>query len=226
MIAEWRGLNTREARVAFADTWLKTWAYDFEKTWPVIYQIIEWVEAEKLYQDPRATSDEHFDDLKSYFEARLKKPFTLWFELERTHHYVTNFAPELVERTFTEANAARAAEMQARDAQDMANVSRQGQRSDLLDNDNTVIQEVKPAPTGTSVEASLRRLRKDRPDIHARVLAGEITAHAGMIEAGFRKKAPSKKRSRVELVKAQLAKLSSDELVELRDEIDELLRGR
>ena len=35
---------------------------------------------------------------------------------------------------------------------------------------------------------AIRRLRKDRPDIHARVLAGEITPHAGMIEAGFRKK--------------------------------------
>ena len=32
------------------------------------------------------------------------------------------------------------------------------------------------------------RLRRDRPDIHQRVLDGEITAHAGMVEAGFRKK--------------------------------------
>ena len=50
------------------------------------------------------------------------------------------------------------------------------------------------APTGTSTEAFLRRLDKDRPDIHARVLAGELSAHAGMIEAGFRKKAPSRLR--------------------------------
>jgi hypothetical protein len=42
-------------------------------------------------------------------------------------------------------------------------------------------------PTGTSKAYALRRLRKDRPDIHARVLAGEISAHAGMVEAGFRK---------------------------------------
>jgi hypothetical protein len=35
---------------------------------------------------------------------------------------------------------------------------------------------------------ALARLRRDRPDIHARVLAGELTAHAGMVEAGFRKK--------------------------------------
>jgi hypothetical protein len=36
--------------------------------------------------------------------------------------------------------------------------------------------------------AFLRRLRRGRPDIHARVLAGELSPHAGMIEAGFRKK--------------------------------------
>jgi hypothetical protein len=42
-------------------------------------------------------------------------------------------------------------------------------------------------PSGNSRAAFLRRLRKDRPDIHARVLAGEMTPHAGMTEAGFRK---------------------------------------
>jgi hypothetical protein len=42
-------------------------------------------------------------------------------------------------------------------------------------------------PSGNSRAAFLRRLRKDRPDIHARGLAGELSPHAGMIEAGFRK---------------------------------------
>lgn len=43
-------------------------------------------------------------------------------------------------------------------------------------------------PTGTSRAAGLRRLRKDRPDLHARVLADELSVHAAMIEAGFRKR--------------------------------------
>jgi hypothetical protein len=43
-------------------------------------------------------------------------------------------------------------------------------------------------PSGNSRAAALRRLRKTRPDIHARVLAGELTPHAGMVEAGFRKR--------------------------------------
>ena len=43
-------------------------------------------------------------------------------------------------------------------------------------------------PSGNSRAAFLRRLRKHRPDIHARVLAGEITPYAGMVEAGFRRR--------------------------------------
>ncbi len=34
----------------------------------------------------------------------------------------------------------------------------------------------------------LRRLRKDAPEVHSRVLSGEISPHAGMVEAGFRKR--------------------------------------
>jgi hypothetical protein len=41
---------------------------------------------------------------------------------------------------------------------------------------------------GTTASQALRRLRKDRPDLHARVLAGELSAHAAMLEAGFRRK--------------------------------------
>ena len=44
------------------------------------------------------------------------------------------------------------------------------------------------APTGNSREKGLRRRRKDRPDLHARVLAGELSVHRAMVLAGFRKK--------------------------------------
>ena len=51
-------------------------------------------------------------------------------------------------------------------------------------------------PTGTSKDAGLRRLRKDRPDLHAEVLSGERTVHNAMIEAGFREKTYQIKASR------------------------------
>ncbi len=41
-------------------------------------------------------------------------------------------------------------------------------------------------PTGNRKTSALRRLRKDRPDLHALVLAEQLSAHAAMIQAGFR----------------------------------------
>ena len=43
-----------------------------------------------------------------------------------------------------------------------------------------------PRPVGNTQERSLRTLRSKAPAIHARVIAGELSPHAGMIEAGFR----------------------------------------
>jgi hypothetical protein len=45
-----------------------------------------------------------------------------------------------------------------------------------------------PAPTGTSQAAALRRLRKDRPDLHKKVLKKELSAHNAMLQAGFRER--------------------------------------
>jgi hypothetical protein len=55
-----------------------------------------------------------------------------------------------------------------------------GSRSDLHNN----IMEVKPQ--GTSRAYSLRKLAADAPMLHTRVLAGELSPHAAMLEAGFR----------------------------------------
>lgn len=41
-------------------------------------------------------------------------------------------------------------------------------------------------PEGNAADKALRRLRKDRPDLHAEVLAGNLSAHAAMVNAGFR----------------------------------------
>jgi hypothetical protein len=78
-------------------------------------------------------------------------------------------------------------------------------KSDNTKNDVTL------SDRGNSPSYALARLRRDRLDIHARVLAGEISAHAGMIEAGFRKKRPSQKRSRVERVIKQIDGMTKPE---------------
>lgn len=79
---------------------------------------------------------------------------------------------------------------EARDAIDDAlkGTSQQGRRNDLLDN----IQDV-PAPTGTSIDRSLRKLRTEAAKspavrkVYEKVLAGEMSPHRGMVECGFRK---------------------------------------
>ncbi len=43
-------------------------------------------------------------------------------------------------------------------------------------------------PTGTTAQQAIRRLRKDRPDLHAGVIAGRKSPHGAMVEAGFRRK--------------------------------------
>jgi hypothetical protein len=56
-------------------------------------------------------------------------------------------------------------------------------------NDNNVNNDNdRTSPVGNSTDYALRRLRKDRPDLHTRVLNEDLTPHAAMIEAGFRKK--------------------------------------
>ena len=42
-------------------------------------------------------------------------------------------------------------------------------------------------PEGNSRDKAIRRLRKDAPELHERVLAGELSPHRAMVQAGFRK---------------------------------------
>jgi hypothetical protein len=68
-------------------------------------------------------------------------------------------------------------------------------------------------PTGTSVEATIRRLRKHHPELHARWLAGELSANAAAIEAGFRR-GPG---TAFERVMKLWPKLTEDERQQIRD---------
>ena len=71
----------------------------------------------------------------------------------------------------------------ALDALDQVMQGRQGQRTDLGNN----VPEVEGRPEGNTRAKALRRLRAHRPDLHARVLAGELSAHRAMVDAGFRR---------------------------------------
>jgi hypothetical protein len=62
---------------------------------------------------------------------------------------------------------------------------RNGKPNDLITVD---IVNSDSRPTGNSAAAALRRLAKDTPELHAQVLAGELSPNAAAIEAGFRKR--------------------------------------
>jgi len=107
------------------------------------------------------------------FQRRWARPAII-------HGYLAAPPRTVVERQRHKAAAAA----QRSDAKDRAQ-QRPGGRPKTVDNGNGNINSSRP--TGGSKAYALRRLRKDRPDIHARVMAGEVSAHAGMIEAGFRR---------------------------------------
>lgn len=88
----------------------------------------------------------------------------------------------------------------AKDAIDRATAQKPGnptganQYTDGIDNNgnNSMSENVRESdrssPVGNMAGYALRRLRREKPELHARVLAGELTPHAAMIEAGFRQK--------------------------------------
>jgi hypothetical protein len=71
-------------------------------------------------------------------------------------------------------------------------------------------------PEGNTQAKALRRLRKDAPSLHSEVLAGRLSAHAAMVQAGFRPKTISIPVSRPESAAAALRRhLTPDDLATL-----------
>lgn len=66
---------------------------------------------------------------------------------------------------------------------------------------------------GTSREYALRRLRKDAPKLHARVLSGQMSPHAAMVQAGFRPATFTIRGDSAESIAAALRRRLSPELL-------------
>lgn len=78
-----------------------------------------------------------------------------------------------------------------------------------------------PTFKGRGATYTLKRLKRDRPDLFARVVAGELSANAAAIEAGFRKRPPTP----LERILKDLDKLTTAaELQRVRARLDELAR--
>jgi len=69
---------------------------------------------------------------------------------------------------------------------------------------------------GTRRDYSLERLKEDAPELHADVLAGNLSAHAAMVQAGFRPKTITVPVTRPEAVARSLLKyMSADDIAKL-----------
>lgn len=78
-----------------------------------------------------------------------------------------------------------------------------------------IINTLEDRPDGTSAAYALRKLRADAPEMHARVLAGELSPHAGMVEAGYRKKTIQIPTEPNAAARALLRKFNADELQQI-----------
>lgn len=81
-------------------------------------------------------------------------------------------------------------DMEALDLIDQATTNDEGgdKRSSDYKTTVSIINSETERPAGTTRQYALRKLRKDAPELHAKVLAGEVSPHQAMIEAGFRRK--------------------------------------
>ena len=85
--------------------------------------------------------------------------------------------------------------------------------------DNNVINcfDERESPVGNSANYALRKLRSDAPILHARVLAGELSPHAAMIEAGYRKKTIQIPADPEGAARALKRRFSADEIATIKE---------
>jgi len=72
---------------------------------------------------------------------------------------------------------------------------------------------------GTTSTYALRKLSKESPEIHAEVLAGDLSPNAGMIKAGFRKKTVTVPIDVDSIARMILKQLSEKQRTELKSRI-------
>jgi hypothetical protein len=183
ILGEFKKLNTREARAAFADHWIGVWADDFDQAWPVVYELLNIIKEDELFKDPRRVGpgapggrETHgqrssYSDFAAYFTDRVRQPFDRWAELEQTYRYAQTYAPEIFKVAFPEAVKLGAAHHAGPGRGKKTSVNNTG------------------FPRGATRAAYIRaRLERDG---HTEELAAierkETTAHAVAVKLGWRK---------------------------------------
>jgi hypothetical protein len=122
----------------------------------------------------RQLPDKHgecFPDFPSFVE------YPLWWGLETKYDRLVQFC-----RDDRECHALLLEQLEpaGKRGAPEGNQNRAKERENEPDN-------IRIEPYGTSSDHTLRRLKRDRPDLAERVIAGDLSANAAAIEAGFRR---------------------------------------
>lgn len=181
--------------------------------------------ADSVKFDWRTAPIRKYNSFEDFYHRELEATWGKWTDLQETYHL--RISGQISEGEAQErVRNARAAAMRAADEEDREKQRPAGRPktvdSSEIDIHNFSPRAVHPAaenglvrPAGTSADAALRRLRKDRPDLHARVLDGELSAHAAMIEAGFRKPGKSRRIPTLDKILKLVPLLTNSERVRL-----------
>lgn len=91
-------------------------------------------------------------------------------------------------------------------------LDRKGERTDL---GNNVTQVGRTAITGNRRDYALDRLTREHPDLRAQVDAGELSAHAAAVQAGFRPRTFTVRADDPEKIAATLRRQLPEDVLEL-----------
>jgi hypothetical protein len=130
------------------------------------------------------------------------------------------FRPEMIDSLYATAHKAALAQKNKAVAAANEDVHHGGDRKSPAyqesikhdNNKNDVMLDCEILSQGNAAAYALRRLKKAKhDDLHAQCLAGELTPHAAMVQAGFRQKSPSRKRTPLEALYAAWESVSPDD---------------
>lgn len=178
-LADFRSLTTDVARAAFADHWLAINGVALEDTWTMTYELLRIVQETRLFERPMPDRKTTFPSFEAYVEHYLGSGLEAWVELESTYKFAHQIAPRLFGKRYT---AARAAAARAQHAPDLAEHGgdRKSEASKDQGNQVTLIQR------GQSGDYLLARLKRDHPEVLARLQQGEFPSiRAAAIAAGL-----------------------------------------
>lgn len=181
VLDDYQRLNTPEARGRYADHFLSRTAHVMDEIWPAFYELLKQVEEGELYKQPGYVGgDRTFASFKEYFEYRAGRSYDTFAEMERVYRYAQTYKPELLEAAFPDAIGRMQAEI--------AEIKRRLNQGAVINaghapNPTGDIITSNSTSKGTSAKYLTRRITRDRPDIAARMEAGEFPSAAAAARA-------------------------------------------